>query len=158
MSSVGLEDVDFSLIPGLSELFDEAVDAWGQIKKLSQKFYFASEHELFITLPLAIPAMEPQEFNMKTAIMNSEFMKDLKKIVKLNYWINQWYIIRAALSKPSQPMWSSVATITNGRHVVTFDGKMFTLSDSDQSQEKFKTEILILIRNGISAQKIEICE
>ena len=141
-------------IPGASDILDNAGTGWDELKGLAHKLYFANDNELFITIPLAIPAKEPKDFNMKDAMMKSEFMAELKKIVNLNFWIDQWFIVRAALSKPSRPMFSAVATIVNGRHVITFDGKMFTLGGADQNRELIlvkdygRTGSQIKIRNG----------
>ena len=152
-------DIDMSMLQEVLPAvlvpdFDKAFEAWAELKKLGSKFFYVNDHEFFLTIPLAIPAKEPKDFDINDAIMNSEMMQDLKKIVNLQFWIDQWFIIRAGLSKPVRAPFSAVATIVNGRHVITFDGKYFTLSDSDRDRNMIlakdygRTGSVIRMRNG----------
>ena len=66
--------------------------------------------------------------------MDSVIVQELAKMLSIEEMVNIWYKIRAALAKPSHPLppYTSIATIVNGRHITTFDGKIFSVDQIDR--------------------------
>ena len=48
------------------------ITLFNNIIRLVGSLYYITDNELFIVIPLAIPAKEPKNFSLKEAIMNSE--------------------------------------------------------------------------------------
>ena len=92
-----------------------------------------NDHMLVITLPIPLSAQDPENFNIKKAIIESPVVQGFYKVMSLEETMNLWYMIRAALAKPSSPLLpphAAIATVSNGKHFTTFDGRTFSLSVS----------------------------
>ena len=104
------------------------------LKVIMSEILSVNSHEFIITLPIPLSAQDPENFNVKKAIMDSIVVKEILKVFSIEEMVNIWYQIRAALAKPSNNNHSAYATIVNGRHITTFDGKTYSIDKSNRKE------------------------
>ena len=74
---------------GIPSLTGPAKSSWDQIRNQLSQFYFLNDREFYVALPLAIPALEPKDFDLKKAILDSDGMQALLEAANVKFWIKQ---------------------------------------------------------------------
>jgi len=93
-----------------------------------------NNHEFIITLPIPLSAQDPEEFDIRKAIMDSILVQEVLKVFSIDEMVDIWYQIRAALAKSQPDRYSASATIANGRHITTFDGKTYSIDNANRNR------------------------
>ena len=80
-------------IPGLDYNFGDLIGlshaTWHKISGVLETLYYFNDHEFYVALPLALPADEPKDFDLKHVIMDSDIMKSVIEAANVKFWINQ---------------------------------------------------------------------
>merc|ERR1712227_1072538 len=109
------QDMLGDVVPDLPEELEFFIsnEAWRQMRLSVLRGVVAevtsvNDHMLIITLPIPLSAQDPENFNIKKAIIESPFVQGFYKVMSLEETMNLWYKIRAALANPhhhcSHPM------------------------------------------------------